>query len=106
MSKQATKTSSKSETKTTTDHDEIRHWAEARGGKPATIEGTPKPGEEAGLLRIDFPGGAGNPPLEPVSWNDFFAKFDEAKLAMIYQEEKSEGGESYFCKFIERDSAR
>ena len=39
------------------DHDEIRSWVEERGGRPATIAGTPKKGEEAGLLRIDFPGG-------------------------------------------------
>jgi hypothetical protein len=54
-------------TKRTTDHDEIRKWAESRGGKPATIKGTPKAGEEAGLLRIDFPTGASNPPLQPIS---------------------------------------
>jgi len=28
------------ETKITTDHDEIRRWVEARGGKPATVKGT------------------------------------------------------------------
>lgn len=93
------------ESKTTTDHDEIRRWAEERGGKPATIRGTAHQGEEAGLLRIDFPGGAGNPPLEPIDWADFFEKFEEANLAMVYQEEKADGEESYFCKFVARDSA-
>jgi hypothetical protein len=38
----------------TTDHDVIRLWAEARNGKPATVKGTAD-GDEAGLLRIDFP---------------------------------------------------
>jgi hypothetical protein len=51
------------QSKTTVDHDEIRQWAEARGGQPTTIEGTPKKGEAAGLLRIDFPTGTSNPPL-------------------------------------------
>jgi hypothetical protein len=60
------------ESKTTTDHDEIRRWAEERGGKPATVEDTERPGEKAGLLRIDFPGGASNPPLKPISWDAFF----------------------------------
>jgi hypothetical protein len=92
------------ESKVTTDHDEIQRWAEARGGKPATIKDTPKKGEEAGLLRIDFPGGAGNPPLEPISWRDFFEKFDEAGLAMVYQDDKADGEESYFCKFVHRES--
>src|SRR4051794_34732042 len=44
-----------SESKTTTDHDEIRRWAEERGGRPATVEGTEGGGEDAGVLRIDFP---------------------------------------------------
>jgi len=42
-------------TRATTNHDEIRKWAEARGGKPATVKGTESHGE-AGVLRIDFPG--------------------------------------------------
>jgi hypothetical protein len=28
------------ESKTTTDHDEIKKWVESRGGKPATVKGT------------------------------------------------------------------
>ena len=28
------------ETRTTTDHEEIRRWVEEHGGKPATIKGT------------------------------------------------------------------
>jgi hypothetical protein len=91
------------ETQRTTDHDEIRRWVEARGGKPCSIEGTERKGEEAGLLRIDFPTGAGDPPLGPVSWEDFFEKFDKEKLAMIYQEEKADGEPSFFCKFVNRE---
>jgi hypothetical protein len=93
-----------SSSKTTTDHDEIREWVEARNGKPTTVEGTSKRGEDAGLLRIDFPTGASNPPLEPISWDDFFEKFDEAKLAFIYQDQKSNGEGSTFCKFVDRKS--
>jgi len=95
----------KHESKMTVDHDEIRRWAEERGGKPASIEGTERKNEEAGLLRIDFPGGAGDPPLEGISWEAFFEKFDEADLAMVYQEQKADGSPSFFCKFISRDSA-
>jgi hypothetical protein len=95
-------TKSANASKQTTDHDEIRRWVEERGGKPATIADTAKSGEEAGLLRIDFPRGASNPPLEPISWEDFFAKFDEENLAMVYQEEGTDGDTSYFCKFVAR----
>jgi hypothetical protein len=87
-------------TKSTTDHDEIRKWVEQRGGKPTTVKGTAREGEDAGLLRIDFPSGASNPPLEPVNWDDFFAKFDDAGLAFLYQDE----GNSTFCKFVDRKS--
>jgi hypothetical protein len=91
------------ESKTTTNHKVIRKWAEERGGSPATIANTQHKGEEAGLLRIDFPGGASNPPLEPITWEQFFEKFDEEKLAMVYQEEKADGSQSTFCKFLNRD---
>jgi hypothetical protein len=92
----------KKESTTTTNHDEIRQWVESRGGKPASIAGTEKGGEEAGLLRIDLPGGATNPPLEPISWEDFFQKFDAEKLAFLYQDETADGKESHFCKFVSR----
>ena len=97
--------SSGHESHTTTDHDEIRRWVEARGGQPATIAGTERGGEEAGLLRIDFPTGASNPPLQPVSWDDFFQKFDDENLAFLYQEQKADGEQSTFCKFVERKGA-
>ncbi|MGE0756486.1 MAG: hypothetical protein AB7O38_05680 [Pirellulaceae bacterium] len=96
----------KASSKTTTDHDEIRQWVEARGGRPTTVAGTARRSEEAGLLRIDFPGGARNPPLEPVDWEDFFDKFEEAQLALVYQDEKADGETSYFCKLVQRDSTR
>ncbi|ALI98524.1 hypothetical protein [Rufibacter tibetensis] len=83
--------------KTTTDHDTIRKWAEARDGKPATVKGTGK-GEEAGLLRINFPGYAEDN-LEDISWDEFFEKFEEKKLAFLYQDEK----DSRFSKLISRD---
>jgi hypothetical protein len=47
-----------SKSTTTTDHDEIRGWVEEHGGKPVTVRGTGD-GDDAGVLRIDFPGGAG-----------------------------------------------
>ncbi|HEX6963801.1 MAG TPA: hypothetical protein VF175_18180 [Lacipirellula sp.] len=94
------------ESKQTTDHDEIRKWVEARGGKPATITGTENRGDEAGLLRIDMPTGASNPPLEPISWDDFFQKFDEEGLAFVYQEQKADGEPSHFCKFVSRDGGK
>lgn len=93
----------KQESKTTTDHDKIRQWAEARGGVPATIRQTEN-GGKAGVLRIHFPGqGRGEEQFEEISWDEFFEKFEENNLAFLYQEKTKEGGESRFFKFVSRD---
>jgi hypothetical protein len=84
----------------TTDHATIKRWAEQRDGRPATVEGTERGGEHAGLLRIKFQDDDG---LEEISWDDFFEKFDEEKLAFLYQDRTKDGGESRFFKFVERD---
>lgn len=89
-------------TKTTTDHDEIRRWVEERGGKPARVKGTGDR-DDTGLLRIDFPGGAGEESLEHVSWDEWFEKFDEKQLAFLYQDEKASREGSTFFKLIRRD---
>jgi hypothetical protein len=68
------------------------------------LKGPSAEGKAAGLLRIDFPSGS-DPPLEPISWDAFFKKFDEAGLEMIYQDQKESGGKSYFCKFVNRETA-
>lgn len=93
-----------STSKTTTDHKEIQKWAEARGGKPVTVRGTGG-SDEPGVLRIDFPGGAGADRLEEISWDEWFAKFDEKDLAFLYQDKKADGEESTFFKLVSRDTA-
>jgi hypothetical protein len=91
-----------SETVTTTDHDEIRDWVERHGGRPATVRGTER-GSEAGVLRIDFPGGAGEDDLEPISWDEWLAKFEQNDLAFLYQRQKAGGEDSTFFKLVSRD---
>jgi hypothetical protein len=90
-----------SESNTTTDHDEIRRWVEEHDGKPATVRGTGSNGD-AGILRIDFPGGAGDDRLEPIEWDEWFEKFDENNLAFLYQEHKADGSDSTFFKLVSR----
>ena len=90
-----------SDTRTTTDHDQIRRWVEDHGGSPASVKGT-ESGGEAGVLRIDFPGGAGEESLEHISWDDWFAKFDQSDLAFLYQESKASGEDSTFFKLVRR----
>jgi hypothetical protein len=89
-----------SETNQTTDHDEIRQWAEAHGAEPATVRGTSQEG--AGVLTLDFPGGAGEDRLEHISWDEWFEKFDRENLAFLYQERKSSGEDSTFFKLVRR----
>lgn len=95
---------SKASSHVTTDHDEIREWAEERGGRPATVEGT-EGREEAGILRIDFQAHR-NAKLKPISWEDFFDKFEESDLAFLYQEETADGDRSNFCKLISRATSQ
>ncbi|WP_127131561.1 hypothetical protein [Georgenia sp. SYP-B2076] len=91
-----------SKSHTTTDHDEIRRWVEEHDGKPASVRGTERSGEP-GVLRIDFPGGAGQMELEHISWDDWFAKFDDGSLAFLYQEQKADGSDSTFFKLVSRE---
>jgi hypothetical protein len=91
-----------SESNTTTDHEEIRRWVEEHGGKPARVKGTGD-GDDPGMLRIDFPGGAGEDRLEHISWDDWFQKFDENGLAFLYQEKKADGEDSTFFRLLKRD---
>lgn len=87
-----------SSSQTTTDHDEIRRWAEKRGGRPARVGGT----GEGGVLRIHF-GDGEDDALEDIAWEEFFEVFEESQLAMVYQEETKDGGESRFNKLVSRD---
>jgi hypothetical protein len=91
------------ETQRTHDHDEIRRWAEQRNGQPARVKGTGSR-DDPGVLRIDFPGYSGDEALEGISWDDFFRKFDESGLDLVYQEETSGGEVSNFNKLVERES--
>jgi hypothetical protein len=90
------------ETKRTTDHDTIREWAERRAGTPASVRDT-ESDDEAGVLRIDFPGGSGEESLEYISWDEWFRKFDEENLCFLYQEEKATGEGSTFFRLLSRD---
>lgn len=93
------------ETKTTTDHQTIRKWVEDRGGRPATVAST-RDENDPGLLRVNFPGYRGEGSLEPISWDDFFRKFDEKHLVFLYQDQTRSGAESRFFKFLRSDGGR
>ena len=95
-----------STSKTTKDHDEIRQWAEERGGKPSHVAKTGSTAD-IGILRIEFPGatGAKDANLEEIGWDQFFEKFDERGLALLYQEETAGGEKSNFNKLVSSETA-
>ena len=80
---------------TTTDHATIRKWAEARDGRPARVKGTGD-AKDAGLLRLDF--GKPEESLEAITWDEFFEKFEESELALLYEDEP----ENRFSKLVHR----
>ena len=90
------------ETRTTTGHDEIRRWVEDHGGRPAAVRDTSSEGDPE-VLRIDFPGGTGKDALEHLRWDEWFEKFEESQLALLYQDQKASGEDSTFFKLVRRD---
>lgn len=91
-----------SESRTTTDFNTIKNWAESRSGIPAVIKDTDRNGAD-GVLRIHFPHNSPEPEsFDEISWNDFKNKFEDNHLAMVYQERREDGSNSTFYKFIDR----
>jgi hypothetical protein len=87
-----------------TEHEEIRRWAEDRGGRPSCVKQTGG-GDDVGILRIDFPGYSGEGSLEEISWDEWLDKFDERRLALIVQDTTAHGQRSNFNKLVSRGTA-
>ena len=87
--------------RTLTDHDAIKSWAEERGGKPAMVSATAEEGDGVGVLRFDF--GRDDEGLEEIEWETWFETFDAQKLALIVQDETADGDQSSFNKLVSRD---
>ncbi len=84
----------KGETLATRSHEVIKRWAEERKATPATVPGTEHDGRP-GVLRFNFPGYGGDD-LKEISWEDWFAPFDERQLVFLFQEHKTNGDQSNF----------
>jgi hypothetical protein len=84
---------------TTTDHATIRKWAEGKGGRPAAVKSTHK-GDDVGIVRIMFPDNpaSDHDALIEISWDEFFAEFEERKLALLYDPD------GLFSKLVGRDT--
>ncbi|HWU16130.1 MAG TPA: hypothetical protein VN155_00470 [Devosia sp.] len=96
--------------KTLTSHDDIRQWAEARGGNPMLME-TPDGTGSRTLLQLTFgqhaintDGNEGPDRLggfQLVSWEDWFAALEAAKLALRVSDDPAGGNEAEF-EFVEK----
>lgn len=84
----------------TTNHDDIRQWAERHGGKPAAVDRT-HTGDDVGIIRIMFPNAphSEHGQLVEISWEEFFAEFEDRKLALLHDPD------GLFSKIIGRDTA-
>jgi len=60
------------------------------------------------MIRIEFPDAPNSrdEKLEEISWDDFFEKFDDQRLALVYQDKLTRGGQSNFYKLVKRDTAQ
>ncbi|QHE74069.1 hypothetical protein HYG77_36910 (plasmid) [Rhodococcus sp. ZPP] len=69
----------------TTDHEQIRTWIQKHRGAPAKSLHMAAPGRRgATVLRIDFVGLRPGPELEHITWGEWFALFDEHRLAFCF----------------------
>jgi hypothetical protein len=76
-----------SSSRVTTDHEEIRKWAEERGAKPAAVKRTGGK-DDVGIIRLDFPGYSG-----------------EDSLELVIQDATADGERSNFNKLVSRNKA-
>lgn len=93
--------------RTTKDPEEIRKWAESRGAVPAEVGSTESSGGP-GILRFMFPKASRrkDAALKEISWEDFFRKFKENNLEMVYQDKTAAGRTSNFNKLIHPESVK
>jgi hypothetical protein len=94
---------SRAKSRTLTNHQEIRRWAEERGARPSAVRRT-RGDDNTGIIRLDFPGYSGENSLEEISWDEWFEDFDDRNLALIVQDETAEGEPSNFNKLVSRES--
>jgi hypothetical protein len=88
------------ESATTTAHERIRRWVEARDGNAAAVRAT-ESGDDPGVLRIRFRDESADD-LDAIDWDQFFEKFEESELAFLFQDQTADGGTSRFHKFVKR----
>lgn len=88
------------ETKTTTDHEQIRTWAQERGGRPARVHNAFGSKREDCILQIDFLHDKYDDDVEELTWDAFFEMFDRENMVLVYQTETEGGRPSSFGRIV------
>ncbi len=70
----------------TRDHAEIRRWALEQDAVPAEIKPLKFDGEPFVLHFLLGKAKEGTPEIRPISWEDFFARFDLLGLSMVFED--------------------
>jgi hypothetical protein len=73
----------------TSNHEEIRRWAEANQFSPAEQLPVRVDGEPAELRLLSEPQINARQDKRLISWEEFFAKFDEQGLAFVYDQDSA-----------------
>jgi hypothetical protein len=73
----------------TTNHDEIRTWAERQRIVPVEVMPHIVDHEPAGLELLFSKSVGTRPEVRVISWDDFFARFDLLGLAFVYDDEST-----------------
>lgn len=89
------------QTKVTTDHDEIRRWADERNGRPVSVKQDPL-NPNGSTIQIDFLYDKYDDNIEAISWDAFFESFEHEALALVYQTETEGGRLSRFGRIVRR----
>ena len=87
----------------TTNHSEIRLWAEANHASPAVIKPYVFDSEPAVLRFLFGQSKLETPEVRPILWDDFFAHFDLMGLSLVYE---TEADQDACCRyeFLQQES--
>ena len=75
--------------KRTTDHEEIRTWAIAKGGYPVLVPMGDESEADDEVLSIAFDGDQQG--MKCIDWSEFFTRFDAEELELDYEHIDDDG---------------
>ncbi len=97
--------------KQTVNHDEIRHWSQKVGARPAKIDHIDAGADKVGL-RLDFKGSEDEEILPEkagkgyITWDEFFKEFEAQQLLFVYEDEPEGADKTTWYRFGKRNVDR